>query len=342
MPRHFSFEDKRVGRGENSFFKVHGTKERPQRIAYIPAAVTEEQLNPTIDLKRRAAARDPVAIEALEDARALREQLTASLRKSPPSAQVWADQAGKKAILYAKTEAARTIWIDGVGYVYAKDGVPPELLTKDVQVLYGFVVLEYELDAENEPILLTPDRQIELGGGHKLNFRYELKTWSLSDAKIRTWKEHSRTNPVIATDYLVWTQHEGKYDRTKFSPAGPAIWRNDPVVMDRVIGEAAGLYANLPRTLAKDFSVEELTEMLSGGQPGSRGQLTATATTTMPEETDFAALLGGGSAIPEEAPAAIPTVTTVPLFTALEEGLQEAEDNKAIEAHRKVIEDRSL
>jgi hypothetical protein len=339
MSRHYSFEDRRVGRGENAFFKVTGVKERPQRIAYIPATVTDDQLNPTVALKRRAAAREQAAIDTIEDMRSLREQLTVSLKKTPPSAEVWTGSDGRKSVLYAKTEAARTLWLDGVGYVYWKDGVPPELVTKDAQVLYGFIVLEYSLDADNEPIILTPDQAIELGGGHKLNFRYELKTWSLSDAKIRAWKEHSRTNPVIVNDYLVWTVKEGRYDRTKFSPAGPALWRNDPVVMERIIGEAAAMYANLPRTLAKDFSVEELTEMLSGGQPGSRQLATATV---IRDELDFAALLGGGLTTPEEAPPAVPAITSDPILAALETGLKIAEENKAIETHRQAIEDKSL
>jgi hypothetical protein len=247
-------------------------------------------------LQKRAAARDAKAIEEIEDIRALRENLTSSLKKQVPSAEVWVDEHGKKTILYAKTEAAKTFWIDGVGYIYYKDGIPEGIIEKPAQIVYGFVLLEYELDNENEPVILPPERQIELGGGHKLNFKYELKPWSINDAKTRAWKEHSRTNPVIRNDYMVWTQKEGLYDRTKFSPAGPALWRNDPVVMQRIIKEAAKMYANLPKLIAKDFTVDEIIEMLSGGQQqGGRGKAAPTAT-TMTEEVDFASLLGGGAA----------------------------------------------
>jgi hypothetical protein len=292
--RHYSFEDQRVGKSEGAFFKVTGIKERPQRIAYVPAVVYEHQLVVSADLQRRAAARDATAIEAIEDMRALREELTKSLQKAVPSAEVWVDDQGKKSILYAKTEAAKTFWVDGVGYVYWKEGIPDECLGKGAQVVYGFVLLEYELDPDNEPVILPPDRQIELGGGHKLTFRYELKSWSINDAKTRSWKEHSRTNPVIKNDYMIWTQKEGLYDRTKFSPAGPALWRNNPVVMARIIREAAAIYANLPKLLAKDFTVDEIIDMASGGQ-ASRGRSAAPSATTMPELLDFADLLGAGT-----------------------------------------------
>jgi hypothetical protein len=297
MGRHYSFDDRRVGKGDGEFFKVTGVKDRPQRIAYIPATAYENQLVLSPELQRRAAARDAKAIEEIEDIRALREELTKSLKKQVPSAEVWIDEFGKKTILYARTEAAKTFWIDGVGYIYWKDSIPDGLIEKPAQIVYGFVLLEYELDNENEPVILPPDRQIEVGGGHKLVFKYELKPWSINDAKTRAWKEHSRTNPVIRNDYMVWTQKEGLYDRTKFSPAGPSLWRNDPMVMQRIIKEAAKMYANLPKLIAKDFTVDEIVEMLSGGQQGGKGRQGAPSATTMPEEIDFANLLGSG--VPE-------------------------------------------
>jgi hypothetical protein len=285
-----------VGKGDGEFFKVTGIKERPQRIAYIPATAYENQLVPTQDLQRRATARDARAIEEIEDIRALRENLTNSLKKNPPSAEVWTDENGKKTIIYARTEAAKTFWIDGVGYIYWKDGIPDGLIEKPAQIVYGFVLLEYDLDNENEPVILPPDRQIEVGGGHKLNFKYELKPWSINDAKTRAWKEHSRTNPVIKNDYMVWTQKEGLYDRTKFSPAGPSLWRQDPMVMQRIIKEAAKMYVNLPKLIAKDFTIAEIVEMITGAQQqGGKGKQGAPTATTMPEEIDFAGLLGSGA-----------------------------------------------
>jgi hypothetical protein len=274
--------------------------------------VYEQQLVPSVELRRRATARDAVAIETIEDMRALREEITKSLKKNPPSAEVWTDEHGKKSVLYARTEAAKTFWIDGVGYVYWKEGIPDGLISKGVQIIYGFVILEYELDHENEPVILPPDRQIEVGDGHKLTFKYELKTWSINDAKTRAWKEHARANPVIMNDYLIWTHKEGLYDRTKFSPAGPAVWRQDPLVMQRIIGEAATIYPTLPKLLAKNFSVDEIIEM-TGGRLAGRDH--STAPVTQPEELDFASLLGGGgeadfpdlSVIEADAPKALET-----------------------------------
>jgi hypothetical protein len=294
MGRHYSFDDQRVGKGDGEFFKVTGVKDRPQRIAYIPGTAYENQLVVSSELQKRAVAGDKSAIETIEDIRALREEITKSMKRVVPSAEVWVDEFGKKTILYARTEGAKTFWIDGVGPVHWKDGIPEGYIAKPPQIVYGFILLEYELDNENEPVRLSPDRQIEVGGGHKLTFKYQLKPWSINDAKVRAWKEHSRTNPVIMNDYMIWLQKDGQYDRTKFSPAGPALWRKDPMVMQRIIKEAAKMYANLSKTIAKDFSVDEIIEMSEGGQKGRQAGPTAM---TMPEEIDFAGLLGSG--VPE-------------------------------------------
>jgi hypothetical protein len=291
--RQSAFEDQRVGRGDNEFFKVTGIKNRPQRIAYIPATADESQLAFSPELQRRATAKDAAAIETMEDIRALRENLAAGLKRKPPSAEIWADETGKKLFLYAKTQAAKVFWIDGVGYVRWREDVPDGCAEKPAFVLYGFILLEYELDSENEPVTLRPEEQIEVGDGHRLAFKYELKVWTLNDAKTRALKEHSRTNPVISTDYLVWTQKEGLYDRTKFSPAGPALWRQDPLVMRRIIKEAAKLYANLPQLIAKDFTTAEIIQMTAAGSQQGRGH--STTPEILPEETDFASLLGRGS-----------------------------------------------
>jgi hypothetical protein len=349
--RYSSFGDRRIGKSENVFFKPSLPREKPHRLACIPAVAYDGQLTPTPDLQRRAKAGDATAVETLGDMVALRQIVTNELKKRPPAAEVWADPSGKKGILYAHTEFAKVVWVPDVGYVRWDDSIPSGFGDKIPYAIYGMVIIEYDLGGtDNEPIILPPDQQIELGGGHKLNFSYELKMWSLNDGKTRAWKEHTGTNPLIANDFLVWTQREGAFDKTKFSPAGPALWRQDPVVMAKIIREASGLHSQLGRTLAKEFSADELRQLLSGG---GRAQLTATATLMPPvEEVDFAALLGNGAAMPEEAPADSPEIppTSVesnplksdPVLAVLEEGIQQAEINNAAEAHRKALEARSL
>jgi hypothetical protein len=341
MSRHYSFEDTRVGKGSRQFFRVTGTKDRPQRIAYIPAVAYEGHLTPTPEMVRRAKAKDPLAITKLEDIQALRENITTSLRKTPPSAQVWTNAEGKKGVLYPRTEAAKVVWIDNNGYVYWKDSIPENLVPKGVQTVYGFIVLEYELDSYGDPVVLAPDRQIEIGDGHRLSFKYELSLWSMAEAKVRALKEHSKTNPVISTDYLVWLDKQGMFDRTRFSPAGPALWRTDPVVMEKIIDEAAKVYYDMPRLLAKDLPADAMIAALEGRQPADSQRRIGQATTPVQEEVDFASLLGGGSAPVEQAPD-FPEIPVDPVFTSLEAGLQQAEQNTAAEAHRRAIENQSL
>src|SRR6516164_9316616 len=77
--RHYSFDDRRVGRGDSEFFKVTGTKDRSQRIAFIPAIAYEHNLTISPDLDRRAKSGDARAIEEVEDIKNLKEHLTVSL-----------------------------------------------------------------------------------------------------------------------------------------------------------------------------------------------------------------------------------------------------------------------
>lgn len=55
------------------------------------------------------------------------------------------------------------------------------------------------------------------------------------------------------------------------------------------------MYANLPKLIAKEFTVDEIVDMLSGDQKGGKGRQAAPTATTMPEEIDFANLLGSGA-----------------------------------------------
>jgi hypothetical protein len=62
--------------------------------------------------------------------------------------------------------------------------------------------------------------------------------------------------------------------------------------MKRIIKEARKMYDNLPKLIAKDFSIDDIIEMANGGKPGRRQE--AAQATTMPEEINFSDLLGAG------------------------------------------------
>lgn len=293
MVRHISFDDPSVGKGKGDYFKVTGTEKHPQRIAYIPGEIHKSRLVVSPELEAQAKSRDrevaQQAIEKLEDIKKLKESIQDGMHRPVPSVEVWTNESGEKVILYPAVDKAETFWIEDVGSVLYKPGVPDECLGKrGIENTYCIVLIEYDLDVMGNIAIYPKDQQIDLGGGHKLPFRYTLKTWSLSDPKCRAWQQHSRDNPYIFTDYRVWEDKSGKYPMTKFSPAGPAFWRRDPVVKQRIIKEARKLIPELSKRIAKDFSVEEIIEM-SGGSSGKGSA--GTSNTQGIEEINFAELL---------------------------------------------------
>jgi hypothetical protein len=321
MARHFSMDDSRVGRGSGKFFKVVGTKEHPQRIAYVPAEAHQHELVVSDELKKRASRQIPDEIrqrafkgderarallndveqaqQQIEDIMALKDVITERLRAKTPSAEIWTNENGQKVILYPRTEMVVAFWVDDVGQVMFKEGMPLDLCgDRGPENLYGLVLIEYELEQDGEVRILPRDRQLDVGNGDRLDFKYFMKPWSVNQYKVDTWKEHSRKNPLIFCDYEIYTEKVKKYSETKFTPAGPAVWRKNPGVMRRIVREARKFYAELERSMARDFSVEELIKLVSGDKRGSSSDYDQDAATPgYVEEMDFAAMLGQPLAI---------------------------------------------
>jgi hypothetical protein len=317
MSRHFSMDDSRVGRGTNRFFKVSGTKDHPQRIAYIPAEATRAQLVVSDELEKRASRSitneirqrahrgdercrrfiadvERAQVEK-EDINSLRETISEKLNSRTKSAEFWNNESGVKVVLYPRTEMAETFWIDDIGQVLNKEGIPPECYgDRKPEPLYGVVIIEYELDGEGEVRMLPPERQIDVGGGGKLDFRYYMKPWFFTQKKVDDWKEQARKNPMIFCDYEVFTVEKNKgFPITKFVPSGPAIWRRNPGVMLRIIREARKFYAELPRQIGRDFTIEEIVKLTAGNAKSSGESYDdGPAASESVQEFDFAALLG--------------------------------------------------
>jgi hypothetical protein len=296
MPRTSSFDDPSVGRGLGEYFKFTGTKERPQRIAYIPGEALPPELIVTDTLRKKAAAGDKEAFEKIEEITNLSEIINRSLKKNPPGAEIWTNENGQRCMLYARAEAASVFWIDNVGYIYDKPDIPAECKgERGVSQLYGFVVLEYELGDDGVRIL-NEDQQLELGDGHKLRFRYSLRIAQMNDSKVRAWKEHSRNFPFITCDYEVWTETSGAFKKTKFSPCPNALWRENPAVMKRIIAEARKIYPNVRKNLAKDYSRDEVIKMFPELERKYPTAASSAPSMGHPEiqveETDFSKLLG--------------------------------------------------
>lgn len=303
MPRTSSFDDNNVGKGGGEYFKITGTKTSPQRIAFIPGEAFEAELVVADALKAKAKAGDKEAQEKIEDISNLRENITKSMKKMPPSAEVWTNENGQKCMLYSKLEVAQTFYVEGAGYIYDKPNIPEECKGKyGAGPMYGFVIIEYEM-GDDGPKLIPEEQQIDLGGGDRLRFRYSMKVAQMNDPKVRAWKEHTKNFPMIFHDYEVWTEKVGQSDRAKFSPCPIALWRDNPSVMKRIIAEARKLYPTIKKNLAKDFTREEVIKMFPKleQQLGMGGNTNLKSSPQMEmhvEEADFSALLGGGSPPP--------------------------------------------
>jgi hypothetical protein len=239
------------------------------------------------------------AQQQIEDIMSLKDVITERLRAKTPSAEIWVNENGQKVILYPRTEVVVAFWVNDVGQVMYKEGMPLDLCgDKGPESLYGMVVLEYELDGEGEVKIPPPDRQLDVGNGEKMDFKYFMKPWSINQYKVDCWKEHARKNPLIFCDYEVYSEKIKKYAETKFVPAGPAVWRRNPGTMRRIIREARKIYAELERSIAREFSIEELIKLVSGDKNGSSSSYDQDAATPgYIEEMDFAAMLGQPLAI---------------------------------------------
>jgi hypothetical protein len=313
MPRIVAFEDNQVGRSQNEVFQVTGTEKRPQRIALIPGEAFNHELTITDALRMKASAGDKEAQNAVESIQALQEVINSGLRKKPPSAEMWETEDGKKCILYSKMTGEMTFFAEGLNYVIYKEGIPDSIIASlkyPPSMVYGFVVLEYELDDENGVKILPPDRQIDLGGGHKLDFKYQLRPWTLRDSHLKTWKTHYRNNPLIFSDFEVWNYKQGDSTRMNFSPSGFATWRGTPnspniPLMRRIIKEARSIHANMSARIAREFTVEEIIKAFPNvAGVSAMNSISSKSNNSMPmENVDFSVLLGANLPSTEPDPA---------------------------------------
>lgn len=294
MPKIMSLEDQQVGKGQGDYFKIEAKKEKPQRFAHIPSEITLEDLSPSEELKEKAAKGDQEALDTLQEIQNLRATITRQLQKK--TAEEWTNPEGKKVILFPKVIQANTFWIDSIGYVYDVPGIPDECKGKYGSAdVYGLVVMEYMVDDEGDVRRLSESEKIDLGNGVKLDFRYELKLANFKKAEINAFKEHTGQFGAIKHDYKCWKEKQGNSARSKFAPCAESVWRENPILMAKIIVEARKLYGRVPGALGKQMTRDEILKCFP--HLGKAGTSTAASQTHTEDiaETDFEALLGGKS-----------------------------------------------
>jgi hypothetical protein len=293
MPRIASFDDNKVGKSSGDYFKLTGTKERPQVIALIPGEVFEEELKISDSLKAKASQNDRDAIEKIEEIQALKDNITRGLGANPKRSEVWTNPEGKKCILFPRLEYANVFWVENYGYVLDKDGIPEQCKEKGVTQNYGMILIEYEANEDGIRIL-PEDQQIDLGNGAKLDFRYSLKVTQFNESRIRAWKEHQKNFPLVSHDYDIFEEKQGNSKRTKFAPkSGVAKWRSSPEVMNRIMLEARKLVPSVRKNLGKDLNVDEVLKMFPNLSSTSVSRESSSSISDeKTQEVDFEKLLG--------------------------------------------------
>jgi hypothetical protein len=294
-------DDNAVGRGQGDYFKVSDKK---QRIALVPKFITDASLTPSEQIQILSAKGDVEAQEQVAALLGLKENILANLQKRPPRAlRVDGENPG---YLSSVVASHMVHYKQGVGYFLCKKmeyegaGRTPTCCTaprsdpkeqKEASALYAFVLLVYDdADPDTGEVPSIPEQlQKPIPGDpvNKLDFRYHLVPWAVNDSKMRELKRIQGQFPPIDSDYLVWTEKQGATDRMKANAAGreKALWTlKGDVFKSRVVKEAASLWEGINRTLGRNFSMDEIDQMLTGAAPVQTPKKTTT-------ERQFGALL---------------------------------------------------
>lgn len=173
----------------------------PQRFAYLPTFVSEEDLEKGDPLFRRE------LLGAIEDNKA----------------EKWGS-----GYIYPDIACAETIFIQGKGYFLNDPSWDLDLKHYNLkaQIRYCAVVVRYETDSKGNIIELPENRRPILSDGTKVPFDYGIRFLTLTVKQLGDWRKHwnKEYNPC-STDFTA-TKGEKQNDSTTFSPNKVCHWRN--------------------------------------------------------------------------------------------------------------------
>jgi len=283
-------DDAQVGKGSGNYFTPSNLK---QRISLVPAFITEKELEPSDELKEKAKGGDSSAIEEIDNLVDTKELLEKGATREPPTVlKVKDPEAG---YLFARADSHFVHYIKNYGYLLCKKheyeaaGRTATCCVsnseQDAMLMYAVVIVVYLTDPEGQIVKLPVERQPQLDETHKLDFKYEFKSWSLSDSRMRAWKQFHNQNPPINTDYEVWTQKQGNSDRLQFSPCkGDSLWsQRGQVLVKKILNEGVKEWGSIAKSLGRDVSIDEIDKMFGVAVAKTQAQNT---------EKNFAGLLG--------------------------------------------------
>lgn len=274
-----SLDSDTVGQSGGDFFKPDSNQ---QRIAMIPYLIAKSELEIPEELKKKALGGDTIAQEELEDIASLKEDIIDGL-KSKPGAAPRTREFGE-GYLFPRLDSHMVHYLDKEKTTFfckadeyrrlGREPVCCNECAKDPKdrgayKSYGTIVLVYEtISAPDscEVIEVPPERQKSLPDGTKLNFRFSLKYFGLTDGKVKAWKQFSKNFPLITSDFDVWKEKKGNAEILKFSPCqGNALWFSlGTSLQEKVIKEAKKMWDSeegVTKAMGRNFSIEEIDKM---------------------------------------------------------------------------------
>jgi len=285
-----SIDQSDVGQLGGDLFKPDQVK---QRIALIPAFLPKSNLEISDELKKKKEEGDFEAQEQVEEIIDLQESIELGLKAQPPRVKEVKDfsfggSEPAAGYLYARADSHLAHYVQDQkmsilckAHEYEKAGReaiccthadPPSwggsTQPQEARASYATVLIAYETDHEGDLVILPELKRKKLDDKHTLDFKYQIQTWILSDSRMRAWKEHYKTSPLITSDYVVWLAAN---KQIKFSAVqGQALWMaKGPILFKKILKEGAAAWDGAARWIGKNFSIEEIDQMYGINQKGS-------------------------------------------------------------------------
>jgi len=295
-----TIDDADVGRGGGEYFKVTSQK---QRIAIIPYFVTKQELVISEEMKAKAADDAKVAA-AIDHTMKFIQLLQEGAEAEPPRVKpmTWN---GIEGFRYCRMDSAYAHYDETVKYYLCKADEYKALNREaecclkgksdamaagkpeqgDAQRLYAFIVLVYNTDAEGNILKIAPEARRKLDDQHKLDFKFEFRTWAINDSKMKGLKAFKNKFPPISCDYEVSEQMQGQSKRVIFSPCnGTALWLSrGPVLEQEVLDAVDPMWEKISRTIGRDMTIAEIDTLCGKAPAGNKPKTT---------EKSFAGLIG--------------------------------------------------
>jgi hypothetical protein len=254
-----------VGNSESPYYELQENVN--DRISLIGAFISLKELEIT-EADEELAKKDAAAEAYNNRKKVFLEHLEREAAKDRPGACKYSLN-GEDGFLYARTDSHPVHFRKGVGgYLckrdqYEKAGLEPVCCDNDDRgpfLSHVVVILQYLTDNEGELIEVPEYKQSFIPGTtEKLPYKYSIKYWQISDAKMKAWKGVQKEYPPISSDFYVKGEKQGNGLIAKFSNCSECKWQKNEKLREAVIGKAhKDWWSKAGQKLGKDLSIDEI------------------------------------------------------------------------------------